>query len=137
MDTNGRVSWMPTKMPFGQKNTGATYQRLAYKVFEPQVGRNIEAYVDDMVIKSRNNDYFLQDIAETFRNLRALNMKLNPKTMHVRDGRRKIPKRFHYKARNKGKPKEDRIFNRNALTKDVKRSISTKWKISSIWTILS
>ncbi|GJT79716.1 hypothetical protein Tco_1054058, partial [Tanacetum coccineum] len=39
------------KMPFGLKNAGATYQRLVDKVFSHQIGRNLEAYVDDMVIK--------------------------------------------------------------------------------------
>ncbi|GKE24002.1 reverse transcriptase domain-containing protein [Tanacetum coccineum] len=39
------------KMPFGLKNVGATYQRLVDKVFNDQIGRNLEAYIDDMVIK--------------------------------------------------------------------------------------
>nr|GFB53011.1 reverse transcriptase domain-containing protein [Tanacetum cinerariifolium] len=41
-----------TKMPFGLKNAGATYQQLMDKAFENQMGRNIEVYVDDLVIKS-------------------------------------------------------------------------------------
>nr|GEZ21075.1 reverse transcriptase domain-containing protein [Tanacetum cinerariifolium] len=41
-----------TKMPFGLKNAGATYQRLMDKAFENQMGRNIEVYVDDFVVKS-------------------------------------------------------------------------------------
>ncbi|GKF09070.1 reverse transcriptase domain-containing protein [Tanacetum coccineum] len=41
-----------TKMPFGLKNAGATYQRLVDKAFDSQVGRNIEVYFDDLVIKS-------------------------------------------------------------------------------------
>nr|GFA50003.1 reverse transcriptase domain-containing protein [Tanacetum cinerariifolium] len=41
-----------TKMPFGLKNAGATYQRLMDKAFESQMGRNIEVYVDDLVVKS-------------------------------------------------------------------------------------
>lgn len=40
------------KMPFGLKNAGATYQRLVDRVFRDQIGRNMEVYVDDMVIKS-------------------------------------------------------------------------------------
>ncbi|GJZ27783.1 reverse transcriptase domain-containing protein, partial [Tanacetum coccineum] len=54
------------KMPFGLKNAGATYQRLVDKVFNDQIGRNIEAYVDDMVIKSTSEEYMLADIKETF-----------------------------------------------------------------------
>ncbi|GKC91155.1 reverse transcriptase domain-containing protein, partial [Tanacetum coccineum] len=44
-----------------------------------QIGRNLEAYVDDMVIKSRDEKMLLADIAETFDNLKKINMKLNPK----------------------------------------------------------
>jgi hypothetical protein len=39
-------------MPFGLKNTGATYQRLVNKLFQAQIGRNVEVYVDDMLVKS-------------------------------------------------------------------------------------
>ncbi|XP_071739546.1 uncharacterized protein [Rutidosis leptorrhynchoides] len=67
------------KMPFGLKNAGATYQRLVDKVFHKQIGRNLEAYVDDMVIKSPEESTLLKDIQETFDTLRTVNMKLNPK----------------------------------------------------------
>ncbi|GKD35376.1 reverse transcriptase domain-containing protein [Tanacetum coccineum] len=68
-----------TKMPFGLKNAGATYQRLVDSVFQSQIGRNLEAYVDDMVIKSKEETGLLADIAETFEGLKTINMKLNPK----------------------------------------------------------
>lgn len=67
------------KMPFGLKNAGATYQRLVDKVFSHQIGQNLEAYVDDMVIKSHTEEDLLRDIQETFDTLRSINMKLNPK----------------------------------------------------------
>nr|GEY64880.1 hypothetical protein [Tanacetum cinerariifolium] len=66
-------------MPFGLKNAGATYQRLMDKAFESQVGRNIEVYVDDLVVKSHTEAEMVRDIEETFRTLRKINMKLNPK----------------------------------------------------------
>ncbi|GJS18944.1 reverse transcriptase domain-containing protein [Tanacetum coccineum] len=68
-----------TKMPFGLKNTGATYQRLVNSVFKEQIWVNLEAYVDDMVIKSRTKQYIIKDIEQTFSTLRRINMKLNPK----------------------------------------------------------
>nr|GEY75571.1 hypothetical protein [Tanacetum cinerariifolium] len=68
-----------TKMPFGLKNTGATYQRLMDKAFESQMGRNIEIYVDDLVVKSHTEAKMVRDIEETFQTLRKINMKLNPK----------------------------------------------------------
>ncbi|KAL0411422.1 UNVERIFIED_CONTAM: Retrovirus-related Pol polyprotein from transposon opus [Sesamum latifolium] len=59
-------------MPFGLKNAGATYQRLVDRMFKEQLGRNMEVYVDDMLVKSRQTDQHLADLAETF------SMKLNP-----------------------------------------------------------
>ncbi|GKA34753.1 reverse transcriptase domain-containing protein [Tanacetum coccineum] len=69
------------KMPFGLKNAGAIYQRLVDKVFNDQIGKNLEAYVDDMVIKSTSEESMLKDIQETFDKLQAINMKLNPKSV--------------------------------------------------------
>ncbi|GJY96951.1 reverse transcriptase domain-containing protein [Tanacetum coccineum] len=75
-------------MPFGLKNAGATYQRLVDKAFDSQVGRNMEVYVDDLVIKSHTEEEMIRDINETFRTLRRINMKLNPKkcTFGAREG---------------------------------------------------
>ncbi|GJS62929.1 reverse transcriptase domain-containing protein [Tanacetum coccineum] len=67
------------KMPFGLKNAGATYQRQVDKAFDRQIGRNLEIYVDDLVIKSHTETELLRDIEETFRTLQKINMKLNPK----------------------------------------------------------
>nr|GEV88643.1 reverse transcriptase domain-containing protein [Tanacetum cinerariifolium] len=66
------------KMSFGLKNAGAIYQRLVDLAFKTQLGRNLEAYLDDMVIKSKTKQEMIADIAETFDNLRKINMKLNP-----------------------------------------------------------
>ncbi|GKE27615.1 reverse transcriptase domain-containing protein [Tanacetum coccineum] len=68
-----------TKMPFGLKNAGATYQRLMDKAFDSKVGRNIEVYVDDLVTKSYTEAEMLRDNEETFRTLCKINMKLNKK----------------------------------------------------------
>ena len=65
-------------MPFGLKNAGVTYQRLVTQVFKHQLGRNMEAYVDDMVVKSKQPYAHLSDLGETFDRLRFFKMKLNP-----------------------------------------------------------
>ena len=65
-------------MPFGLKNAGATYQRLMNRMFAPQIGRNVQVYVDDMLVKSRREEDHLKDLKETFDTLRSYNMKLNP-----------------------------------------------------------
>ncbi|GKG09355.1 reverse transcriptase domain-containing protein, partial [Tanacetum coccineum] len=53
--------------------------RLVDFVFKEQIGVNLEAYVDDMVIKSRTEQDIIKDIEQTFSTLRRINMKLNPK----------------------------------------------------------
>nr|GEU35859.1 reverse transcriptase domain-containing protein [Tanacetum cinerariifolium] len=75
----GQGVYFYTKMPFSLKNVGATYQRLVDKAFNSQIGQNIEVYVDDLVVKSYTKAEMLRDIDETFRTLRKINMKLNPK----------------------------------------------------------
>ena len=65
-------------MPFGLKNAGATYQRLVNQMFKKQIGRNVEVYVDDMLVKSRKEKDHLDDLRETFNTLRQYHMKLNP-----------------------------------------------------------
>jgi hypothetical protein len=65
-------------MPFGLKNAGATFQRLMRKALGAQMGRNAEAYIDDIVVKARQGHTFIEDLEETFANLRKVNIKLNP-----------------------------------------------------------
>ena len=66
-------------MPFGLKNAGITYQRLVNHMFRPQIGQNVEVYVDDMLEKSLDEEKHLDNLQETFVTLRQYNMKLNPK----------------------------------------------------------
>ena len=65
-------------MPFGLKNASAIYQRLMNKLFAHQIGRNVEVYVDDMLVKSQRDDNHFGDLRETFETLHSYNMKLNP-----------------------------------------------------------
>ena len=65
-------------MPFGLKNAGATYQRLVNHMFRPQIGRNVEVYVDDMLVKSLDEEEHLDNLQETFDTLRRFSMKSNP-----------------------------------------------------------
>ena len=65
-------------MPFGLKNAGATYQRLMNRMFHGEIGQNVEVYVDDMLVKSKEEDGHLDDLRETFETLHKYQMKLNP-----------------------------------------------------------
>jgi hypothetical protein len=68
-----------TKMVFGLKNGGATYQKCIHIMLEPQIGRNIEAYIDNVVVKLKKYEDLLDNLKETFNNLHKYKMMLNPK----------------------------------------------------------
>jgi hypothetical protein len=59
------------------KNAGATYQRLVNKMFRDQIGRNVEVYVDNMLVKSIQATNHITDLEETFNTLRSYKIKLN------------------------------------------------------------
>lgn len=64
-------------MPFDLKNSGTTFQRLVDKVFKSQINKNLEVYVDDILVKSKTRKNHIEDIKETFNNLRNSRIKLN------------------------------------------------------------
>ena len=65
-------------MPFGLKNTGATYQRLINMMFKEQISKTIEVYVDDMLIKLKIAANHIVHLSDTFTVLRKYQIKLNP-----------------------------------------------------------
>lgn len=65
-------------MPFGLKNARATYHRLVNRMFKTQIGRNVEVYVDDMLVKSMEGKRHVDDLKEALQTLRGFQMKLNP-----------------------------------------------------------
>jgi hypothetical protein len=67
-----------TTMSFGLKNANAMYQRAIQAYFKRQLNKNVEAYVDDVVVKTRNSDMLIADLEETFTSLREYRWKLNP-----------------------------------------------------------
>ena len=64
-------------MPFGLKNAGFTYQQMMTKMFEPQLGRSIEVYIDDMVVKSKVVFEHMGDLTNIFEILRKHKLHLN------------------------------------------------------------
>jgi hypothetical protein len=67
-----------TTMSFGLKNAYATYQQAIQACFKRQLNKNVEAYVDDVVVKTRNSNTLIPDLEETFASLREYHWKLNP-----------------------------------------------------------
>ena len=64
-------------MPFGLKNAGSTYQRIMTRMFKSLLGKNIEIYIDDMVVKSKMVSEHLRDLQVTFKTLRNYKLRLN------------------------------------------------------------
>ena len=64
-------------MPFGLKNAGSTYQRMMTRMFEPQLDKNIEVYIDDMVVKSKVVSEYMRDLKVIFDILRKHKLRLN------------------------------------------------------------
>jgi hypothetical protein len=67
-----------TTMSFGLKDADATYQPATQACFKRHLNKNVEAYVDDVVVKTRNSDTLIADLEETFASLREYHWKLNP-----------------------------------------------------------
>ena len=65
-------------MPFGLKNSGATYQRLVNRMFQKKIGTTMEVYIDDMLVKSTTAELHIAHLSETYQILINYNMKLNP-----------------------------------------------------------
>jgi hypothetical protein len=68
-------------MPYGLRNAGATYKRCMQHVFGDHIGRTVEAYVDDIVMKTRKADDLVDDLRIAFDCLRANRVKLKPENV--------------------------------------------------------
>ncbi|KAM2757035.1 hypothetical protein PS2_018827 [Malus domestica] len=69
-------------MPFGLKNAGATYQRLVNSMFAEQIGKSMEVYVDDMLVKSKHADQHITNLSETFTILKRFISKATDRCAH-------------------------------------------------------
>jgi hypothetical protein len=65
-------------MLFRLKNVGATYQWCMQSYFDGQIGHNLEVYIDDIIVKTRQDRSLIANLEETFTNLRRFNIRLNP-----------------------------------------------------------
>jgi hypothetical protein len=65
-------------MPEGLKNAGPTFYRMMKAILKDQIHRNVFTYVDDIVVASKTKCTHIEDLAETFANMRGAQLKLNP-----------------------------------------------------------
>nr|GEU63512.1 reverse transcriptase domain-containing protein [Tanacetum cinerariifolium] len=126
------------KMPFGLKNAKATYQRLVDLTFQCQIGRNLEAYVDDMVIKSKDEKIKFLGYMVTSKGIRANPKKINAlvdlqssrtlKEMQSLSGKLATLIRFHAKSAERSLPLFNTLKN---ITKENKHEYRwTKEKLA-------
>ena len=64
-------------MPFGIKNAGATYQMMMTRMFRDKIGHTVEVYTDDMVVKSKQEGWHIEDLQRVFEVLRQHKLRLN------------------------------------------------------------
>ena len=77
-------------MPFSLKNAGSTYQRMMTKIFEPQLGKNVDVYIDNMVMKSKLVSEHVMDLTSIFEILREHKLHLNASKCSFGVGSRKF-----------------------------------------------
>ena len=103
-------------MPFGLKNAGATFMRMIQKCLLTQISRNVEAYMDDIVVKSRKGSNLLTDLTESFANLRRHDIKLNPSKCTFRVLGRNYPVfSFPNEGSTRTRKRMEQFSERNAL----------------------
>jgi hypothetical protein len=99
-----------TMMPFGLKNAGATYQRCMQACLKNQINRNIEVYVDEIVIKTNKADSLLDDLWHTHRT---------------------APMVPHLGTRNRSQPREDSRNCQYGATTEAQTCLAAGWKTRS------
>ena len=79
-----------TVMPFGLKNAGATYQRAMMAIFHDMMHKELEDYVDDIVVKSRKREEHFRVLKRVFERCRAFKLRMNPLKCTFRVSSRKF-----------------------------------------------
>jgi hypothetical protein len=110
-----------TTMPFGLRNVGATYQRCMNHVFEEHIDRTVEAYVDDIVVKTRKASDLLSDLEVTFRCL-SEGRKIQSREVCLRSPPRHAPRVHRLRTRHRGQPGENRSHHQHGTHQKFKRS---------------
>ena len=72
----GTFEWVV--MPFGLKNAGVTYQRAMNFIFHDMIGKFMEVYIDDVVVKSQDFNTYLKNLEKAFLRMRKHQLKMNP-----------------------------------------------------------
>jgi len=93
------------RMPEGLRNAGCTFNRMIKIILRDQLDKNISAYVDEVVVRSKKREDHIQDLRETFANLQRHGLKLNPEKC-LRCPQRQAARLHDHRERDRGKPKK-------------------------------
>ncbi|KAL0445190.1 UNVERIFIED_CONTAM: hypothetical protein Slati_2241700 [Sesamum latifolium] len=94
-------------MPFGLKNAGATNQRLVDKILRSQIRRNMEVYVDDMLVKSKKAEDHIVNLERNLRSFKKIQIETQPSQMRIRGTRRLFPRVHGNSEGHRGQPSQD------------------------------
>ena len=122
-------------MPFCLKNARSTYQRMMMKMFESQMGKNIEVYIDDMVVKSKIVFEHVGDLADIFKILRGHKLRLNASKCSFGVGSGKF---LGYMVTHRGievNPDQVRAINNLQPLRNPKRGSEVNWNDDSFKSI--
>jgi hypothetical protein len=97
-------------MTFGLKNAGATYQKAIQKCLQVQIGRNAEAYVDDIVIKTRSNDQFIAVLQEIFEKSQEIKIEAEPHQVRIRHPGQEATRLHHKQSGHRSQPNKDQRY---------------------------
>uniref|UniRef100_A0A2N9FB44 Integrase catalytic domain-containing protein n=1 Tax=Fagus sylvatica TaxID=28930 RepID=A0A2N9FB44_FAGSY len=118
-------------MPFGLKNAGATYQRMVTKMFSELLGKTVELYIDDMVVKSVKSTDHVGDLRKVFEILRRHNLKLNATKCAFRCRVGEVPGFLSNAARHRGKPGPNSSYPRTSAPQERQGRKNFAWNEES------
>ncbi|KAM1691738.1 hypothetical protein ACFXTN_030486 [Malus domestica] len=120
-------------MPYGLKNAGATYQRLVNSMFTEQIGKSMEVYVDDMLVKSKHADQHITNLSENFTILKKYQIRLNPnKCVFDIDSGNFLGFMISQQGIEANPEKIKAIFNMKERTSNFKKRPKPYWQDSSL-----
>ena len=102
-------------MPFGLKNAGATYQRAVTALFHDMMHKEVEVYVDDMMVKSEMREGHFEALDKFLARLEKYNLRLNLKKC-LRGNVRKVVRAYSQRKRDKSRSRQDQSHSKNAST---------------------
>jgi hypothetical protein len=118
-------------MPEGLRNAGPTFSRMIDEVFDKHKGKNLVAYVDDIVVKSDKKETHIQGPLRNIQESEKEQPQAKPRQMYIWHQERQIARLFSISERHRGKPQEDNNDSQHETTYKQKAGAEAHWQVSS------